>query len=89
MIWTPVALDLIGIEETAVEVLEHFEQRFYLGGWSGSEAHRYARQRPLCEALRDHRNPSVRRWARDALRRMDFAIQSAEKRARAESQSFE
>ena len=89
MIWTPVALDLISIEETAVEVLKHFEQRFYLGGWTGSEAHRYARRRPLCEALRDHPNPSVRRWAREALIRMEQAIRSAEERERARNQSFE
>jgi hypothetical protein len=89
MIWTPVALDLISIEETAVQVLKHFEQRFYLGGWTGSEAHRYARRRSLCEALRDHPNPSVRRWAREAPIRMEQAIRSAEERERARNQSFE
>jgi hypothetical protein len=89
MIWTPVALDLISIEETAVGVLKHFEQRFYLGGWTGSEAHRYARRRSLCEALRDHPNPSVRRWAREAKRRLEESIQRAAERERNQSQSFE
>ena len=89
MIWRPVALNLISIEETAVETLKHFEQRFYLRGWVGSEAHRYARRRPLCEALRDHSNPNVRRWARDALIRMEREIRSAEERERARNQSFE
>jgi hypothetical protein len=89
MIWTPVALDLISIEETAVDVLKHFEQRFYFGGWTGSEAHRYARRRPLCEALRDHCNPSVRGWARGALHRMERSIRVAEERERARNQSFE
>jgi hypothetical protein len=89
MIWTPVALDLIAIEEIAVEVLKHFAQRFYLGGWTGSEAHRYVRRRPLCEALRDHPNPSVRRWAGEAKRRLEENIQRAEERERIQSQSFE
>jgi hypothetical protein len=89
MTWTPAALELISIEETLGDVLKQFEQRIYLGSWTGSEAHRYARRRPLCEALRDHRNPSVRRWARDALQRMERAIRSAEERERARNQSFE
>jgi hypothetical protein len=89
MTWAPAALDLIGIEETALEVLKEFEQRFYLGSWSGSEANRYARRRPLCVALLDHRNPVVRGWAREALRNLDNAVQSAEARERVRNQSFE
>lgn len=89
MNWTPTALDLISIDETAVEVLRQFEQRFFLGSWSGSEAHRYARRRPLCDALRDHPNPNVKRWAQEARQRLECTIQSAERRERAENQSFE
>jgi hypothetical protein len=89
MLWAPAALELIGLGSTVPEVLREFENRFYLGGWSGSEANRYARRRPLCEALRNHPGPDVRRWSRGALRRLEDAIRKAEERERRDNQSFE
>jgi hypothetical protein len=89
LVWRPVALDLIGIESTSAQVLREFEGRFYIGSWNGSQAQRYLRRQPLCEALRSHPNPIVTRWAREALHRMAQNVERAEQRERRESQSFE
>jgi hypothetical protein len=89
MRWTALARELIERAPDPITVLATFERRFWSGSGSGSFASRYERRRPMLEALADHKDRTIRNWARQARQRLDEDIAYWDTRERERESRFE
>lgn len=87
--WSSLALLLVELAPNPVPVLERLERRFSTGSGSGHFHLRFERRRPLVAHYSGHGGPRIRRWAREALRRLEDSVRYWEEHDRRDTSRFE
>jgi hypothetical protein len=89
MTWTPMAIWLMERPGQEGAVLDIFENRFHLGGFSGSISRKWERRRLLVEPLQTHANPAIAEWAVKLRTKLDTWITEEQSHERLASERFE
>lgn len=87
--WTPIAIELIRLDDVGINVLKEFYKRFFCGSGWGRWSDQLVRRRPLLEVLTGDTSPSIRSWASDALAKLNEYVANEIERERVSDERFE
>ncbi|MBB5985488.1 hypothetical protein [Sphingobium lignivorans] len=87
--WSDAARALIDLAPDPLPILAAFEDRFFSGVSSGPFSGRYVRRLPMVASLKDHFDPRVRHWAREAEVRLHRSIEHWDTFDREDGSRFE